>query len=208
MWTFNNSLPIVFLIPARALGLELQLLEENFPRERVAVRMQAARRDADDGVPCPDGFLAVEHLGFFDHADNRAAHVVFALLVKTGHLRRLAADERAVVFRAGAREALDDVGENVRLEFAGAEIIEKNSGSAPSTAMSLTQWFTRSAPMVSCRVQSAKAILSLVPTPSTDDTSTGSRYFLRSRRRGRQSRRPCRAPRGDASRRAVAAGWI
>ena len=39
--------------------------------------------------------------------------------------------------------------------------------------MSLTQWFTRSAPTVECSPIS-KAILSLVPTPSTLETSTGS----------------------------------
>ena len=87
--------------------------------------MQAGRCDADDGVAALDGFLAVEHPGFFHHADDGAAHVVFALLIKAGHLRRLAADERAMVFRAGAGEALDDVRENVRLQLAGAEIIEE-----------------------------------------------------------------------------------
>ena len=87
--------------------------------------MQAARFDADDHVAAPDGFLAVEHLGFFHHADNRAAHVVFARLIKAGHLRRLAADERAIVFCARAGEALDDVRENVRLQLARAEIIEE-----------------------------------------------------------------------------------
>ena len=40
--------------------------------------------------------------------------------------------------------------------------------------MSLTQWFTRSAPTVSCRFM-AKAIFNFVPTPSTLATSTGSR---------------------------------
>ena len=39
--------------------------------------------------------------------------------------------------------------------------------------MSLTQWFTRSAPMVLCWL-AMKATLSLVPTPSALDTSTGS----------------------------------
>ena len=53
----------------------------------------------------------------------------------------------------------------------------KNIGAAPCTAMSLTQWFTRSAPTVWCRFIS-KAIFSLVPTPSTLETSTGSRYFF------------------------------
>ena len=104
---------------------QFQLLEENFPAERIAVGVQPARFDADDGIPCPHGFLAIEHPGFFHHADNGAAHVVFALLVKARHLRRLAADERAIVFRARAGEALDDVREHVRLQFAGAEIIEE-----------------------------------------------------------------------------------
>ena len=53
----------------------------------------------------------------------------------------------------------------------------KNRGAAPCTAMSLTQWFTRSAPMVWCRFIS-KAIFSLVPTPSTLETSTGSSVLL------------------------------
>src|SRR5579884_45093 len=43
--------------------------------------------------------------------------------------------------------------------------------------MSFTQWFTRSAPTVWCRFM-AKAIFSLVPTPSALDTKTGSRYFV------------------------------
>src|SRR3984957_9907502 len=53
----------------------------------------------------------------------------------------------------------------------------KNIGAAPCTAMSLTQWLTRSAPTVECRPIS-NAILSLVPTPSTLDTSTGSMYLV------------------------------
>ena len=48
----------------------------------------------------------------------------------------------------------------------------KKSGRAPWTRMSLTQWLTRSAPTVSCRPE-RNATLSLVPTPSALDTSTG-----------------------------------
>ena len=105
--------------------LQFQLLEENFPRQRIAVGVQTRRCDADDGIAALDGFLAVEHPGFFHHADDGAAHVVFALLVKARHLRRLATDERAVVFRTGAGKTLDDFGEHVRLQLAGAEVIEE-----------------------------------------------------------------------------------
>ena len=75
--------------------------------------------------PRPDGLLAVEHPGLLHHADDGAADVVFARLVEAGHLGGLAADERAAVFRAGAGEALDDVGEDARLQLAGAEVIEE-----------------------------------------------------------------------------------
>ena len=109
----------------RLVGFKLQLLEENFPRQRIAVGVQAAGCDADDRVAALHGFLAVEHLGFFHDAHDRAAHVVFAGLVKARHLRRFAADERAMVFRAGAGEALDDFGEDVRLQLARAEIIKE-----------------------------------------------------------------------------------
>ena len=47
---------------------------------------------------------------------------------------------------------------------------------APCTAMSLTQWFTRSAPTVWCS-PSSKAIFSLVPTPSAELTRMG--FFQR-----------------------------
>jgi hypothetical protein len=74
---------------------------------------------------------------------------IFAGLIKSGHLGGLAADEGAIIFGAGFGKALDDFGEDVGFEFAGAEVIQKKRGSAPSTAMSLTQWLTRSWPMVS-----------------------------------------------------------
>src|SRR6202012_5917446 len=102
-----------------------ELLKENFASERIAIRMQAAGFDADHHVAALDGFLTIEPLGFFYDADDRATHVVFASLIKARHLRRFATDERAIIFRTGAGKAFDDVGENMRLQFAGAEIIEK-----------------------------------------------------------------------------------
>src|ERR1700678_1686289 len=53
----------------------------------------------------------------------------------------------------------------------------KNNGAAPCTAMSFTQWCTKSAPTVECSPIS-KAIFSLVPTPSTLETNTGSTYLV------------------------------
>ena len=104
------------------------MLEQNFAGEGIAVGVQAAGFDADDDVAGFDGFLAVEHPGFFDDADDGAADVVFALLVEAGHLGGFAADEGALVLGTGAGETFDDFSENVRLEFAGAEVIEEKEG--------------------------------------------------------------------------------
>src|SRR6185503_3267441 len=68
-----------------ARGFEIHLPEEDFSRERVAVRMKAARCDAEDGVAGPDGFSS-EHAGLLDHAHDGAAQVVFTRLVEAGHL--------------------------------------------------------------------------------------------------------------------------
>jgi len=87
--------------------------------------MQAGRGDADDRVAALHRFLAVQYARFFHDADNGATDVVFTFLVKARHLSRFTSDERTTVFRARPREALDDFGEDVRFEFAGAEVIEE-----------------------------------------------------------------------------------
>ena len=106
------------------LGLEPHLLEENLARQRVAVGVQAAGGQTDHRIARPNG-LAVEHLGFLDHADNGSAEVVFARLIEAGHLSGLAADERAVVLRARLGKAFDDVLEDARLQPAGANVIQE-----------------------------------------------------------------------------------
>src|SRR5205807_7187822 len=85
---------------------------------------------ADDRVPWLDGF-AVEHPGPFHDADNRAADIVFARLIEAGQLSGFAADKRTIVFRAGLREAFDDFGEDARLQFAGADIVQEEQRLRP-----------------------------------------------------------------------------
>ena len=105
--------------------VQVQLFKENFSGERIAVGVQAAGFDADDDVSAFDSFLTVEHPRLFHDADDRAAHVVFARLIKAGHLRRLTADQRAIIFRTRTRKTLDHFRENVRLQFPRAEIIQE-----------------------------------------------------------------------------------
>ncbi len=58
-------------------------------------------------------------------ADRKAAEVVVAVLVETGHLRGLAADQRATGFPAAFRDAGDDRSSRLRIELAAGEVVEE-----------------------------------------------------------------------------------
>src|ERR1051326_4770623 len=83
--------------------LKLQLLEENLSRKRVAVRMKAARGEADDNISRPNR-LAIEHSRFFHDPTNRAAPAMPARPIKARNLRRSAANQRAAIFGASLCE--------------------------------------------------------------------------------------------------------
>ena len=91
---------------------------------------------------------ARDHALALDGTDDEAGQVVLALGVEAGHLGGFATDQRALVLAAGRRHAAHDR-PPPRAERAGAEIVEKEERLGPCTTMSLTQWFTRSTPMVS-----------------------------------------------------------
>src|SRR5439155_17185885 len=105
-------------------GFPFQLLEEDLSSEGIAVRVQPGGSDADDRVAGTDS-PAIENFRFFDNADYGSADVVLTGPVEPGHLRGLAADERAAVLRAGQGKAFDDVIEDARFELPGAGVIEK-----------------------------------------------------------------------------------
>ena len=105
-------------------GIEAKIIEQDLAGERVAIGVESTGFDAENDVAGTDRF-AIEHAGLLDDTDDGAADVVFAGLVKAGHLRCLAADQGAVVFRAGFGEAFDQVLEHFRLKFAGADVIEE-----------------------------------------------------------------------------------
>ena len=97
--------------------------------------------------------------------------------VEAGQLRGLAAEQRAAGLLAALGDALHHLGALLRLELAGGEVVEEEERlGARARAMSFTHIATRSMPTVSWR-PAAKATLSLVPTPSVPETSTGSRYL-------------------------------
>ena len=119
---------------------------------------------------------AGHHFVAIDGAHNESCKIVLAVRIEAGHLRGFAADEHAGVGLAGIGKAADDALDHVFIELAGREVIQKEERVAPCTAMSFTQWLTRSAPTVWCR-PSSNATLSLVPTPSAELTRMG--FFQR-----------------------------
>ena len=60
-----------------------------------------------------------------DDADDEAGDVVLAVGVEARHLRGLAADQRAAVLAAAARDAGDDLLGDVRRQPAGREVVEE-----------------------------------------------------------------------------------
>ena len=99
-------------------------VEHDPPRQRIAVGVQPGGRQADEHVARRDR-SAVDQPLARDGADDEAGDVVFAVGVEARHLRRLAAEERAAVLAARARQALDDLHGHVRLEPAGREVVEE-----------------------------------------------------------------------------------
>ena len=79
-------------------------VEEHVTRERIAIRVQSGRRQADERVARHDP-PAVDDARLLDDTDDEAGDVVFTVGVESRHLGRLAADQRAAVFAAPARDA-------------------------------------------------------------------------------------------------------
>src|ERR1019366_10801631 len=101
--------------------------EEQLAGERVAVGMQAVRRQADEDVADFD-VLAGDHVRAVDTAHDGACEFVFAVGVEAGHLRGLAADEGAAVGAACFGEAADDSLNGIAIllaELAGGEVVEE-----------------------------------------------------------------------------------
>lgn len=118
-------------------------------------------------------FALVMIFDFFDRTDGKTGQIVFAFGIHVRHFGRFTTDQCATSVFTALCNPLNNAGGRIDIELAAGEVIQENSGSAPCTSTSLTLMATRSMPTVSWRLRS-KASLSLVPTPSVPETSTGS----------------------------------
>ena len=101
-----------------------QLFEGDLAGQRIAVGVQAGRGQPEQHVSRRDLRSGNQPVAL-DRADDEAGHVVLALGVEAGHFRRLAAEQRAAVVLARAREALDDLLGDIGRKPAGSQVIEE-----------------------------------------------------------------------------------
>src|SRR5262249_40976392 len=95
--------------------------------EREAVRMQPARRQADDDVARFAAGTVDEPISL-DDADTRPREVELALAVDARQLGRLASDEHAAGAAADLRRALDEFGDLIGLDSLGRDVVQEEEG--------------------------------------------------------------------------------
>ena len=138
----------------------------------------------------------------FDRADDESGEIVFAVGVEAGHLRGLAANQRAAVLLARARDPSTICSATSGDKLAGRQVVEEeqrrralNQDVVDAVVHEVRA--DRVVPPV------MNATLSLVPTPSALETSTGSRHradragTVRRTIRCRRGRRACRCARAS-----------
>ena len=97
---------------------------DDLAHQREAVGVNARGGKPDHGVAGRD-IAARQQRAALGRADRKAAEIVVAVLVEPGHLRGLAADQRAAGFAAALGDAGDDRGGGLGIELAAGEVVEK-----------------------------------------------------------------------------------
>ena len=103
---------------------EARALEEHGARERVAVAMQARRRQPNQHVAGTDA-PAVDHAPALHHTEGEAGDVVLAAPVEGRQLGGLAADEAAAGEPTAAGDAAHERRAATDVERAGREVVEE-----------------------------------------------------------------------------------
>ncbi len=146
---------------------------EQLAQQRVAVRVRAARRHADEHVAGGDVGAGEQRRPLGD-ADERAGDVEGAGRVDARHLGRLAAEQRAAGRFARLGHAGHDVGDEVGVERARRDVVEEEQRSRrlhEDVADAVVD------DVVAERAHTAQlgaASSTFVPTPSVDATRIGS----------------------------------
>ena len=126
-----SALATVWLLPS-SFAEEFELaggdaLVEHLAHQRVAVAVEAARREADQRVAFADG-RSVDHLVAFDDADAETDELEFAFRVHAGHRGGLAAEQCTARALAAFGQAAQRVGGDLGVEPAHRDVVEEDDG--------------------------------------------------------------------------------
>jgi len=102
-------------------------LEEQLEGEGVAGGVEAVGGQAEEAVAFADG-IAREQAGTADDAGEEAGELIVGVAVEPGSLGGFATEEGAGVGLAGVDEATDNLLNDVGIDVAGGEVVEKEEG--------------------------------------------------------------------------------
>ena len=86
--------------------------------------MKARRRETDQHVPIVRS-PTIDNPAPINEPNDETGEIVLAVTVKTGHFGGLTAEQGEAVVTAGGGHSTDDIGDDIRLETAGGQIVEK-----------------------------------------------------------------------------------
>ena len=103
---------------------ELRGFQQDLPRQRIAVAVEPAGRQADDHVAGAHR-AGIGYAVLLDDADGEACEIVLSVPVQGRHLRGLAAQQRAAGLAAAFRDSAHHRPEGGGFQLAGGEVVEE-----------------------------------------------------------------------------------
>jgi len=99
-------------------------IEDQFPRERIAIGMQTRRRQRQQGVAGFYGFTR-QKLFLLHHSDNKSRQIIFARRIKARHFRGFSANQSATRLAAGTAHSVHNLLHDICVQFSHRQIIQE-----------------------------------------------------------------------------------
>ncbi len=104
--------------------LQLCDIKNQLARQRISIGVKPCRWQHQQRI-AQLYILTRQNILSLDRSDNKSCKIVFADRIKSRHLRRLSADQRASCFAASARHSFDKLLDHIRIELPHRKVIEK-----------------------------------------------------------------------------------
>jgi hypothetical protein len=109
---------------------KFKIVKQDFSRERIAVCVHSARRQADNHIAFPDSTAVYDPILLYD-ADDESGEVILFVFIEIGHLRRLSADKSATILLARNGKSIHDGCHCFGNKPARSDVIEKEKRCRP-----------------------------------------------------------------------------